>query len=57
MFWVWILITVVIIVGLSVLAGMLLSRPRPPQQRSRRQQQMMGLKASGAFPHRKSNRP
>jgi hypothetical protein len=57
MFWLWIVIATLVIVAFSVLAGKMLSRPRQPQQRSRRQQQMMGLKASGAFPHRKSNRP
>lgn len=55
MFWFWIAIVVLVIVGLSVLAGRMLSRPRG-EPMSRRQQ-MTALKASGAFKHRKSNRP
>jgi hypothetical protein len=61
MFWVWISLTVLVIVGLSVLAGKALSRP-PPRGRDgegpgmSRHQQMTGLKASGALRHRKSNR-
>ncbi len=57
MFWVGILVMVFIVVGGSVLAGVMLSRPRAPRQNSRRHQQMIGLKASGALRHRKSNRP
>jgi hypothetical protein len=56
-FWLGILILVAIVVGASVLAGKMLSRPRVPRERSRRHEQMMGLKASGALRHRKSNRP
>jgi hypothetical protein len=56
LFWLWILIVVAAIVGLSVLAGRMLSGGRRGQ-RSDRQQQITALKASGALRHRKSNRP
>lgn len=56
MFWVWIGITVLVIVGLSVLFGKMLSGPRRVRG-GRRDEQMMALKASGALRHRKSNRP
>jgi hypothetical protein len=54
MFWVWILITVLVIVGASVLIGRSLSKPRgePLNEHER----MTALKASGALRHRKSNR-
>ncbi len=57
MFWVGILVTFAIVIGLTVVVGKMLSRPRNPEARSSRHQQMMGLKASGALRHRKSNRP
>jgi len=55
MFWVWIVIIVLVIVGASVLIGKMLSRPadRPVS----RQDRITALKASGALRHRKSNRP
>jgi len=56
MFWVWIGAAVLVIVGLSVLVGRALSRPRGERQSSSRQQQMTALKASGALKYRKSNR-
>jgi hypothetical protein len=55
MFWVWIGIFVVAIVGLSVFAGKALSKPKGPIS-SDRQAQITALKASGALKHRKSNR-
>lgn len=54
MFWVWIGVTVLAIVGLSVWVGRMLSRPA--RGRLDRHQQMTALKASGALKHRKSNR-
>lgn len=56
-FWIGIFVLVAIIIGASVLAGKMLSRPGAPQNRDRRHTQMMGLKASGALRHRKSNQP
>lgn len=57
MFWVWIVVAVLAIVGLSVLAGKALSKPKGPGASPERQQQITALKASGALRHRKSNRP
>jgi hypothetical protein len=53
-FWIGITITILIVVGASVLVGRILSRPT--RQPMTRDQQMTGLKASGALKHRKSNR-
>ena len=59
----FILIAVAIVIGASVLAGKMLSRPgrsqepEDPEDRDRRHERMMALKASGALRHRKSNRP
>jgi hypothetical protein len=56
MFWVWIVIAVLVIVGATVLGAKVLSsggRRTSPE----RQQQITALKASGALRHRKSNRP
>jgi hypothetical protein len=55
MFWVWILLVVLVIVGLSVLAGKMLSGSRGDPMS--RQDRITALKASGALRHRKSNRP
>ncbi|MEZ5957261.1 MAG: hypothetical protein R3C27_08645 [Hyphomonadaceae bacterium] len=55
MFWLWISITVLAVVGLSVWAGKALSGPKGVDSPTR-QQQMTALKASGALKHRKSNR-
>lgn len=52
-FWISIVVVVLIIVGVSVLVGSALSRPREPMSKHQR---MLALKASGAFKHRKSNR-
>jgi hypothetical protein len=58
MFWIWIVIAVLIIVGASVWAGKALSPPRAPRaERGSRDEKVMALKASGALRHRKSNRP
>jgi hypothetical protein len=56
MFWVAISVVVLVIVGLSVLVGRSLNRPRGEDGNLSRQQQMTALKASGALKHRKSNR-
>jgi hypothetical protein len=54
MFWVWIGIAVLGVVGLSVLVGRTLNKPKgAPMDRHA---QITGLKASGALKHRKSNR-
>lgn len=53
-FWIGITITILIVVGASVLVGRMLSPPsRPPMTRD---EKMTALKASGALKHRKSNR-
>ncbi len=54
-FWVWILVLVLAVVGLSVAAGAMLNKRRP--RVDPRKDRATALKASGAFPHRKSNRP
>jgi hypothetical protein len=56
-FWIGIAITVLIVVGLSVVVGKALSKPkRSDGEPSSRHAQMTALKASGALKHRKSNR-
>ena len=55
MFWVWIGIVVLAIVGLSVFAGKALSKPKQPIS-DERQAHITALKASGALKYRKSNR-
>lgn len=58
MFWFGILVTVLIVIGVSVLVGKMLNvGPRDPEDRDRRQEHMTALKMSGALRHRKSNRP
>jgi hypothetical protein len=58
MFWFGILVTVLIVIGVSVLIGkMLTGRPRSPEERDRRRDHMNALKVSGALRHRKSNQP
>lgn len=54
MFWVWIVLVVAVIVGVSIVAGRALGKPK--QISSERQAQMTALKASGALKYRKSNR-
>jgi len=54
-FWIWIFLLALAIVGASVLVGVTLGRKRP--RVDPRKDRMTALKASGAFPHRKSNRP
>ncbi|MGQ0532765.1 MAG: hypothetical protein ACT4OF_08770 [Caulobacteraceae bacterium] len=56
MFWVWITVAVLAIVGLSVFAGKALSKTKG-RVSAGRQDQITALKASGALRHRKSNRP
>ncbi|HRP09567.1 MAG TPA: hypothetical protein PLK37_00875 [Terricaulis sp.] len=53
-FWIWILVLMLVVVGLSVAVGAALTKRRPKVDP--RKDKMMALKASGAFPHRKSNR-
>jgi hypothetical protein len=48
-------VAVLAIVGISVLVGRSLSRPRGESMT--RHERMLALKASGALKHRKSNRP
>lgn len=55
-FWIWIILAVLAIIGLSVVAGRSLSRPRRGAGDSSRHQQVTALKMSGALKHRKSNR-
>ena len=53
-FWIAIVLVVLAIVGVSVLAGKALSKPKGVD-RPNRQSQITALKASGALKHRKSN--
>lgn len=54
MFWIWMLATMLAVIGLSVLIGMNLKSSR--KQRVSRDE-MAALKTSGAFGQRKSNQP
>lgn len=54
MFWIWIVISVVVVIGASVVVGRMLSQP--PRTPRSREDRVMALKASGALRHRKSNR-
>lgn len=54
-FWIAIVLVVLAIVGVSVVAGRALGKPKGPLSRDQ-QAQMTALKASGALKHRKSNR-
>ncbi len=54
MFWFWIALLVLVIVGASVFVGRALSRP--PRNPMSREERMTALKASGALKYRKSNR-
>ncbi|MEQ1819232.1 MAG: hypothetical protein ABL871_11550 [Terricaulis sp.] len=54
-FWIAIVIVVLAIVGVSVLVGKVLSKPKGVVSKDR-QAQMNALKASGALKYRKSNR-
>jgi hypothetical protein len=53
-FWIAIAITVLAVVGISVVAGKALSRPKGVSPN--RQDRITALKASGALKYRKSNR-
>ncbi len=53
-FWITIVLVVLAIVGVSVLVGKTLNKPK--RLSSDRQSEMTALKASGALKHRKSNR-
>jgi len=53
-FWIGIVIVVLTIIGVSVLVGKTLGKPKGIP--SDRHAQMTALKASGALKHRKSNR-
>jgi hypothetical protein len=54
MFWIWILVATLVIVGVSVVVGKAVSRQ--PTDPMTRQERMTALKASGALKYRKSNR-
>jgi len=54
MFWIWILVLALVIVGVSVVVGRALSRPKGAPLTN--QQRVTALKASGALRYRKSNR-
>ena len=54
MFWIWVVILVVVIVGASVLIGRSLNKSG--DRKLSNQEKMTALKASGALRHRKSNR-
>jgi hypothetical protein len=56
MFWVWIVVAMLVIVGLSVWVGKVLSKPKAGDPNLSRHAQVTALKASGALKHRKSNR-
>jgi hypothetical protein len=55
-FWIAITITVLVVIGLSVVVGKSLSKPKGDGEPSSRHAQLTALKASGALKHRKSNR-
>ncbi len=54
MFWVWIVVVVLVIVAVSVFVGLQL---RGSRQHKVSREEMLALKSSGAFQHRKSNTP
>ncbi|MEQ1491810.1 MAG: hypothetical protein ABL932_14800 [Terricaulis sp.] len=54
-FWIGIVIVTLAIVGVSVLVGKMLSKPKGVMSKDRNAQ-MNALKASGALKYRKSNR-
>ncbi|MEZ5996919.1 MAG: hypothetical protein R3C25_14325 [Hyphomonadaceae bacterium] len=54
MFWLWIGGAMVVVIGLSVLAGKTIGKPRGNHGR---QDQITALKASGALRNRKESRP
>lgn len=54
MFWVWILLVVAIIIGVSVFVGL---RLKNSDKHKVSREEMLALKSSGAFTHRKSNLP
>lgn len=53
-FWIGILVVFLLVIGASILVGLSLKSSR--RHRVRREE-MLALKSSGAFEHRKSNRP
>lgn len=55
MFWVWIVVLIVVIVGASVVIGKSLSGPSGKRLSHEEQKKVTALKASGALKHRKSN--
>jgi hypothetical protein len=54
MFWFWILLLVLVVVGASVLVGL---RLKDSRRHKVTREEMLALKSSGAFQHRKSNLP
>lgn len=57
MFWLWIVLAVLVIVGATVLAAKMVSGGQRRGVSSDRQAHITALKASGALRHRKSNQP
>ena len=51
-FWIGIVVLVLVVIGASVLVGMNL---KPSRKHRASREEMLALKASGAFKHRKSN--
>lgn len=57
MFWVWMLVVMLAVIGLSVAVGLAL-KPRGGRRLGPSEQgRLTALKASGALRHRKSNQP
>lgn len=56
MFWLWMFLIMLAIVGLSVLVAKMVTPKGPKSEPGDRRKHMTALKVSGAFPHRKSNR-
>jgi len=55
MFWVWIMATMLLVIGLSVWVGSVLNGRRRARLSGRNATEVSALKASGALRHRKSN--
>lgn len=54
MFWVWILFGFLLVIGASVFVGL---RMKNSRKHKVSREEMLALKSSGAFEHRKSNMP
>jgi hypothetical protein len=57
MFWLWMFLVMLAIVGLTVLIAKMVTPKQPRSDGDQRRRNITALKVSGAFPHRKSNRP